>query len=414
MLPEAKLLDQTQDDQVVAPSNAVSFAELLEQYEPEPVRQGQYVMGEILQINGNVILADVDAKRTAVVPPQDLAGIAEDELNKFAVGDKISLYILRTPVGDQDLLVSLSKGLEYQDWQNAKTYQEQEELHEFEVVGHNKGGLIVAFGHLQGFVPSSHVPQLQNVYNPRQLASLKAKLVGQELPLQVIEVDHQNHRLVLSAKKAQAEHRRQRLLALKLKEGETMKGQITNLVKFGAFVDLDGVEGLIHISEIAWQRVDRPADFLTVGDDVEVLIQSVDIDQERVSLSRKALLPSPWDLFDQAHAAGDLIEGVVTNVRDFGAFILVADGIEGLLHVQEMHGAQNAAPQDVLMLGDTVLVRILRIEPERQRLGLSQRRVSQHEEMEWIWQREQAAQQPPDDVLPDDVLETDELSSVVM
>jgi small subunit ribosomal protein S1 len=235
------------------------------------------------------------------------------------------------------------------------------------------------------------VPQLQHVHDQRQLASQKAKLVGEELPLKVIEVDRRRQRLVLSAKKAQKEHRQERLLVLKEQEGETITGRITNLVKFGAFVDLGGIEGLIHISEIAWQKVDDPAEFLTPGEEIDVLIRTVDIERERVSLSRKALLPGPWELFTQNYAVGALVEGVVTNVADFGAFVLVAEGIEGLVHISEMRGTQDFAPQDVLFPGDTVLGRILKIQPERQRLALSQRRVSQTEEMEWVWERQQAA-----------------------
>jgi small subunit ribosomal protein S1 len=369
-------------------NQSASFARLLDEYDPAPLRRGQYVKGEILQIDQNVILADVDAKRTAVVPPQDIALIEEDDLGQLAVGDEVTLYVLQTPQGSEDLLVSLNKGLEQQDWANAKAYLDNEELLKCEVIGHNKGGLVVAFSHLRGFVPASHIPQLQHIHNQHTLLSQKAKLVGEELLLKVIEVDRQRRRLVLSAKKAQKERRQQRLLELKLKQGKTTTGRVTNLVKFGAFVDLDGVEGLIHISEIAWQKVEKPAEFLTPGEEVEVLIQSVDVERERVSLSRKALLPSPWELFAQTHAAGDLVEGVVTNVVDFGSFALVADGIEGLIHVSEMLGTQDAAPQEVLVPGDTVLVRILKIQPEQQRLALSQRRVGQNEEMEWIWQRQ--------------------------
>jgi small subunit ribosomal protein S1 len=366
-----------------------SFEELLDDYAPEPLRKGQFVQGEILQIRDNVILADVDAKRTAIVPPQDLALIQEDHLEQLEVGDEVILYVMRTPRGDDDLLVSLNKGLEQQDWLTAGEYLENEELLELEVVGHNKGGLMVSFGHLRGFVPASHVPQLRFLHNPDRLTSEKAKLVGQELALKVIDVNPQRRRLVLSAKKAQKELRHERLLELKAIEGDTITGRIANLVKFGAFVELDGIEGLIHISEIAWHKVDSPADILKRGEEVEVMIQSVDIERERVSLSRRALLPSPWETFDEKHESGELVEGVVASVVDFGAFVLIEDGIEGLLHVSEMRGTKDFAPQDVLLPGDIVLVRIIDIQPEAQRLALSQKRVSQIEEMEWTFRREQ-------------------------
>lgn len=365
-----------------------SFEDLLDDYAPEPLRKGQFVQGEILQIRDNVILADVDAKRTAIVPPQDLALIEEDHLQQLEVGDEVILYVIRTPRGDDDLLVSLNKGLEQQDWLTASEYLENEEMLELEVIGHNKGGLMVSFGHLRGFVPASHVPQLRFLHNPDRLTSEKARLVGQELALKVIDVNPQRRRLVLSAKKAQKELRHERLLELKAIEGDTITGRIANLVKFGAFVDLGGIEGLIHISEIAWHKVDSPADILKRGEEVEVMIQSVDIERERVSLSRRALLPSPWETFAENHESGELVEGVVASVVDFGAFVLIEDGIEGLLHVSEMRGTKDFAPQDVLLPGDIVLVRIIDIQPEAQRLALSQKRVSQIEEMEWTFRKE--------------------------
>lgn len=392
MLAERQMIDPRQENQGAEEQNTQqeqSFADLIDEYGPKRLRKGEYVDGEILQIDDNVILANVDAKRTAVVPPQDLEKLEEDFLAELEVGDEVTLYVLRTPIGEEDLLVSLNKGLEQQDWVDAKEYLAADELLELEVIGHNKGGLIVRFQHLHGFVPRSHVPELQHVHDRRVLATKKSRLVGEELSLKVIEVDRQRRRLIFSAKKAQSELREQRLQELRLQEGSTITGRISNLVDFGAFVDLDGVEGLVHISEIAWENVEKPSDYLTPGEEIDVMIQSVDLERERVSLSRKALLPSPWQTFDQKHESGDLVEGVVTNVTDFGAFILVEEGIEGLLHVSEMNGTRNAAPEDVLFPGDTVLARIVSIEPDRQRLGLSQRRVSPNEEAEWLWQKSQ-------------------------
>lgn len=365
-----------------------SFAELLQEYEPVPLRRGQFVTGEVIQIDNNVILADVDAKRTAVVPPQDLAEIEADDLANLSVGDEATFYVLRTPRGDEDLLVSLHKGLERQDWLKAEKLLDNEEALSLEVVGYNKGGLVVDFGHLRGFVPASHVPRLQKAASRKDLHQQKTELVGEEMRLHVIEVNRQRRRLILSAKQAQRETRQKRLRELKQQEGHAVSGRVTNLVSFGAFVDLDGIEGLIHVSEIAWEKVENPAAFLSKGEDVEVLILSVEPERERISLSRKALLPSPWESFTQEHAAGDLIEGVVTGVTDFGAFVGVTDEIEGLVHVSEMHGTQDFAPQDLLRPGDVLLVRIIRIQPEQQRLSLSQRRVTQSEEIDWIQSRQ--------------------------
>jgi small subunit ribosomal protein S1 len=363
------------------------FEKMLETHTPKPLHRGQTVEGEIIKLENNLAIVDVGAKRDAIVPPEEMDEVDEGFLESLDEGDNVYVYVIRTPLGDEELLVSLEKGLRQQDWERATEYLESQEVLDLRVIGKNKGGLLVEFGRLQGFVPNSHVPRLQRLRNQGALAGHKAEIVGEALLLKVIEVDRKRRRLVLSAKRAQKEVRQQRLEELKQQEGETITGRITNLVNFGAFVDLGGVEGLIHISEIAWQQVDKPADWLTPGEEVEVAILSVDIEKERISLSRKELLPNPWDTFDQAHEEGDLVEGVVTNVVDFGAFLMVEEGIEGLLHVSEMRGTQDFAPQDVLYPDDHVLVRILQIDPDRQRLSLSQRRVRQHEEIEWIRQR---------------------------
>jgi small subunit ribosomal protein S1 len=368
-------------------NGADQFEKLLESHSPVPLHRGQTVEGEIIKLEDNLAIVDVGAKRDAIVPPEEMDEVDESFLESLDEGDNVYVYVVRTPIGDEELLVSLEKGLREQDWERASECLESQEVLELSVTGKNKGGLLVGFGRLQGFVPNSHVPRLRRLRNQGALAGQKAGLIGEELLLKVIEVDRRRRRLVMSAKEAQKEVRERRLLELKQQEGETITGQITNLVSFGAFVDLGGLEGLIHVSEIAWKQVNEPAEWLTPGEDVEVLILSVDIEKERVSLSRKALLPNPWETFALKHSEGDLVEGVVTNVVDFGAFLYVEEGIEGLLHVSEMHGTQDFAPQDVLYPDDRVLVRILRIDPEQQRLSLSQRRVKQHEEIDWIRQR---------------------------
>jgi small subunit ribosomal protein S1 len=372
-------------------NGAERFVKMLEKHGPMPVRRGQIIEGEIISLEENLAIIDIGAKRDAIVPPEEMEAVDESFLDQLNEGDNVYVYVTRTPIGDEELLVSLDKGLREQDWARAARCLENQESLEMKIVGKNKGGLLVEFGRLQGFIPTSHVPQLQRLRNQGALAGQKAKLIGEELLLNVIEVDRQHHRLVLSAKTAQEERRAQRLLELKRTEGETITGIITSLVDFGAFVDLDGVEGLLHISEIAWQKVERPDEYLNQGEELDVLIKSVDVENERVSLSRKALQTSPWELFAQTHADGDLVEGVVVDVVDYGAFVRISEGIDGLLHVSEMDGTRDFAPQDLLFPDDIILVRILNIQPERQRLALSQRRVSQDEELGWDWHRQQSS-----------------------
>lgn len=374
---------------------ARQFRKLLESHDPRPPRRGQILEGEIIKLKENLAIIDVGAKRDAIVPPEEMDEVNESYLDQLDEGDSVPVYVLRTPFGDEELMVSLEKGQRAKDWERAAKCLENQEVLQLKVIGKNKGGLLLEFGRLRGFVPNSHVPALANIYDRKERMNRKAEMIDSTLMVKVLETGRKRKRLVLSAKKAEKEARQQRLQELKQEVGETAKGRVTNLVDFGAFVELDGVEGLIHISEIAWQKVEEPAQFLKPGEEVDVLVQSVDVENERVSLSRKALMPSPWETYADKHTVGELVEGIVTNVVDFGAFVQVAEGIEGLIHVSEMHQTRASAPQDVLFPDDSVLVRILDIQPERQRLALSQRRVSPDEEVQWIGGRKQGGEADP-------------------
>ena len=374
-----------------AAGEADLFAALLDTYEPVLPERGQYITGTIISVDDNMILADVGAKRTAIVPPQEIARLDEMQLASIKAGDEVMLYVTRTPSGDDELQVSLERGLQFQDWQKATTLLESEETVDLTVVGHNSGGILVQFERLQGFIPNSHLPEIQHIHNKQAQSTAKSKMVGSVLPVKALEVSSQRKRLVFSARAAMPERRQQRLQELKEMEGEIVTGTVANLVDYGAFVALDGAEGLLHISEIAWQQVRKPGDVLRTGEEIKVKILSVDADRERVSLSRKALLPNPWQQFAADHKVGDLLEVTVTNVADFGAFAVIEEGIEGLIHISEMYVAHDAKPVDVISAGDKVLVRIVRLEPDRERIGLSQRQVSESEELEWTWQKSQAA-----------------------
>jgi ribosomal protein S1 len=269
---------------------------------------------------------------------------------------------------------------------------ESQEVLELKITGKNSGGLLVEFGRLQGFIPNSHVPRLGTVFDSHKRSKKKSEMIDSTVSVKVLEIERRRKRLILSARNAREEVRKERLQTLKELEGEVITGPVSNLVDFGAFINLDGVEGLLHISEITWRKIKDPGECLSTGEEIEVLIQSVDIERERVSLSRKALLPDPWELFASTHDEGELLEGVVINVVDFGAFVRVADGIEGLVHTSEISGTQDFLPEDILSPGDEVLVRILQIQPERQRLALSQRRVTREEQLAWIWERQDGSE----------------------
>jgi small subunit ribosomal protein S1 len=378
------------------PKEAVAtFAEMLDDYDYSLPQQGQILQGKILRVEDDAIFMDVGAKRDAIVPHTDLERLDEELIQSLEKGAEIPVYVLKTPVGDEELLVSINKGLEQKDWNRAEELIEKDETLELEVDGYNKGGLLVRFGQLQGFVPNSHVPDLRYGGSPAEIESRKAKKVGEILLVKVLEANQQRRRLIFSAKAAHKEQRKRRLRNLEV--GTVIEGRVANIVNYGAFVDIGGgVSGLLHVSELAWHRVEHPSKVLEVGEELEVEIQDVDVERERVSLSRKAVMPNPWDTIEERYNIGDLVEGTVTNVEDFGAFVEVQSGVVGLVHVSEIDIYGPATIHDIIRRGDEVLVRIIDIDPYEERLSLSLRRVTSEEQIEWMRRHEDEEEEAPE------------------
>ncbi len=345
-------------------------------------RRGQIVQGEVLKLDEDTVLLDVGAKRDAVVPARELANLDETLFEDLSIGDQLPVYVTNTSSYDDELLVSIEKGLEQQDWEKAKEYLESGDILELKIIGYNKGGLLVKFGRLDGFVPNSMVPDLPRGLTKHARQTLKAKKIGDSLQAKVIEVIQPRKRLILSAKATESLHRKERLEELEV--GERITGTVSNVVDFGAFVNLDGVDGLIHRSRLSWDDFEHPSDVLQPGEEVEVLIKDVDIERERISLDRRALLPGPWDDFSQEHDHGDIIQGEVVSVRDFGAFVKLTEEITGLLHVSELLPGVSRDPTKVLNPGDEVLVRIIEIDKEQERVSLSMRRLPQDDIANWV------------------------------
>jgi len=366
------------------------FQEFVDHYDVDKPQQGEMLTGTILDIQEGSILLDVGLKRDAIIPGQDLDRVDDEIRENLAVGDEITVGVIRTPLGDDDLLVSLQKGLAQKTWKKAEELLENDQLIELEVVDQNRGGLLVAFENLQGFVPNSHIPAIRRGTSSQKAGEIKGEMIGQTLAVKAIEVNQKDRRLVFSARGAQKDQRLKRLEELEV--GQVIKSRVVNVVDFGVFVDLDGVDGLVHKSEIDWERIPHPSKVFKVGDEIEVKVISVDKERERVSLSRKALLPNPWQKLAEKYKIGDLVEGVVVSVLDFGAFVEIEEGLQGLVHVSEIGYANPEDPQAVVRKGDLVLVKILSIEPERERLSLSMRRVPVAEQMEWIMNLEDASE----------------------
>lgn len=332
-------------------------------------RRGEVYEAVILTISEKDIIVDLGVKRDGVVPCKDLESLDDGYRASLQVGDRVPVVILKESALNGVLLVSLKQGL---DWLRAQDLLESGEVLEAQVTRFNRGGVIVPFGRLRGFVPNSHLISLPPGLKGERLRQAKSELMGQTLSLVMIEVDQQRRRLVLSER---APGRRQ--LLEELAEGEVRTGIVRNLVDFGAFVDLGGLDGLIHISELDWKHVTRPSDVLSVGDEIEVYVLSVDRERERVTLSRKRLLPDPWDRVTATLDEGEVVEGTITDVAPFGAFVEIGKGVEGLIHTSGMLDGQ--ATRCDLEPGSPVTVRVLEIdEGERQiALGLQDAEVLQ-------------------------------------
>ncbi len=264
------------------------------------------------------------------------------------------------------------------DWAWARELYEEDDCIELTVVGHNRGGVIVEARSLRGFVPVSHLIALQQVQTEVERADSMSSLVGKKLQLKVIEFDPERGRLVFSERAAINGPGKRLELLSELKVGQIVSGIVTNITRFGVFVDLGGVEGLVHVSELSWGRVRHPMDVVNVGKELEVQVLSVDKEQGRVGLSLRELLPDPWETVEERFEVGDFVTGVVTNVVKFGAFVGIEDGLEGLIHVSELGDGHFLHPRSVIQEGETVRARIVHIDAGARRLGLSLRQVPQY------------------------------------
>jgi small subunit ribosomal protein S1 len=260
-------------------------------------------------------------------------------------------------------------------WQEAHDLMSRGDVLELPVVGSNRGGLLVDLNGLRGFVPASHLLALTPSTDEEVRQEELRHFIGTRLSLKIIEVDSNSDRLVLSERATQVEGGHREDVLNDLEPGEVCEGRVTNLCSFGAFIDLGGFEGLVHISELSWGRVGHPSDVLKPGQNVTVYVLNVEPERERVGLSVKRLQPNPWQSVEDRYQVGQQIGGTVTHVVDFGAFVQVEQGLEGLIHVSELASGNSGDPRGVLSEGDDVLVEVLNIDSARRRMGLRLERV---------------------------------------
>lgn len=355
------------------------MAELLKEkaFSPKRFRRGEVVEGIVLKKGKDTLLLDIGAKTEGIVSGDEL----EDGLGTFekvSPGDEVLATVIQGRSENGLVVLSLKGALREREWRRLKEAYKNNGTLRVTVTGFNRGGLVVDSG-VEGFLPLSHLdpshfPMREEHRARGELAGIEAilrDLVGEELPVKIIEFEPQNNRLVVSEKKAlsQAFAGERKKLWKNLEPGAKVKGVVTGVAPFGLFVRLKNtnVEGLVHVSEIAWEKVRWPSDLYKVGDEVEAEVLSLDPEKEKIALSLKSLKPNPWEELGERYAVGEAVEGVVTKVTPFGAFVRLEEGIEGLIHVSETVG-----PLDE---GEKVKVRIVEFKPKEQRLGLSVRDV---------------------------------------
>lgn len=386
--------DQTNMDpgQSTLPNNGLTAADpdemtaeddrsLMEQYLRDPahdyrnLKYGDSVDGTIVRNDREEILVDIGSKSEGVVPNREMTSLTGEERAALKIGDVLLVTVVQTEDAEGRIVLSIDKAKQEKSWRNLQASHEAGEVIHAPVVNYNKGGLLVNLDGVRGFVPSSQVSSVSRGPEVQKQSDM-AKLVGQTLPLKVIEINRPRNRLILSERQAVQEVRdaRKDQLLERLEPGAVRQGRVTSLCDFGAFVDIGGADGLVHLSELSWSRVKHPEELLKVGDAVNVYVLSVDEDKKRIALSIKRTQPEPWSTVTDRYHIGQEVTGVITQLTAFGAFARLEDGIEGLVHISEMSDDRIQHPRDVLAEGDTIHARIIRIDPARKRIGLSLRK----------------------------------------
>ena len=326
---------------------------------------GDIVEGVVVKVDPEEVLLDIGFKSEGVIPSRELSIKHDiDPHEVVAVGDVIEALVLQKEDKDGRLVLSKKRAQYERAWGKIEEIHERDSTVTGTVIEVVKGGLILDIG-LRGFLPASLVEM-------RRVRDLHP-YVGQELECKVIELDKNRNNVVLSRRKfleeTQSEFRREFLETLQ--KGEIRKGTVSSCVNFGAFVDLGGVDGLVHVSELSWKHVDHPGEVVELGQEVEVEVLDVDLERERVSLSLKATQEDPWQQFARQHYVGEFVEGNVTKLVPFGAFVKVEDGIEGLIHISELADAHVEQPEQVVKVNDRITVKIIDIDDVRRRISLS-------------------------------------------
>jgi small subunit ribosomal protein S1 len=365
---------------------------------PQP---GETRTGYIASLKPGQIMVSVGTKSEGVINGREYDSIPSEDLKGFTLGMEIPVYVINPEDQDGNLTLSYTRAREEVDWKQAEDLLASKDTFSSKIIGFNKGGLIVPLGGLRGFVPSSQISLTRRAGMSGETPEARWKeMVGESMDVTVIEVDRERHRLILSERVSNPETREslKEKVITDLNEGDVRTGRVTSLAEFGAFVNISGADGLVHLSEISWERIRHPNEVLKVGQEVKVKIISIDRDKKRIGLSIRQLLDDPWMKQAGEYQQGQLVEGTITRLTKFGAFAKLKDGVEGLIHISEVSEKRIEHPKEVLREGDVVTLRVIKIDPDNHRIGLSLRKVEsmQYADMDWQSLLEESGDSPDD------------------
>ncbi|MQG88764.1 MAG: S1 RNA-binding domain-containing protein [SAR202 cluster bacterium] len=355
------------------PESELTMADLLDEYLPTKVlRRGEIIDGRVMSLKPEGMLVDIRYKSEGFVPAKEMRSL-DETTEDLSVGDEIIAYVVNPEGNEGSSILSIDRARGEQGWRVLEKAMDNNETCKGVITGANRGGAVVESEGVQGFVPLSQlIGPARELYVPGGEPP-KEGFVGMEVEFKIIELNRRRNRAIFSERAAlQAWKQIQKMrLVQELTEGETRKGRVAGISNFGVFVDLGGADGLIHISELSWEPVKSPEDIVTVGSEIDVYVLRVDRENLKIALSLRRLQPEPWDEIESKFEVGQTVQGTVTKLANFGAFARIDSGIEGLIHISELANEVIKHPRDVVNEGDNLQLKIIRIEPERKRLGLS-------------------------------------------
>ena len=332
---------------------------------------GDVVTGKVVQIDRDEVLLDIGYKSEGVIPANELSiRKSVDPSDEVQLGEELEALVVTKEDSEGRLILSKKRARFEKAWRKIEAAAESGEPVEGKVIEVVKGGLIIDLG-IRGFLPASLV-------DIRRVQDLE-EFTGETLECKVIEINRNRNNVVLSRRAVLEEERKEARNEIldRLEKGQVVEGRISNIVDFGAFVDLDGIDGLIHISELSWSHVTNPSEVVSIGDVVKVKVLDIDNERQRISLGLKQTQDDPWERFISSYGPGNVLDGKVTKLVDFGAFVEVLDGVEGLVHISELADRHVENPREVVDVGQTINVKILEIDEERRRVSLSIKRIDE-------------------------------------